>query len=65
MKTIRISDWVADNGWIGFIEEIDSGYNEAKYSAVLTEGFGTYETLEEAEAYMIENDYKKVGAPAE
>ena len=59
----EISRWVANNGWTGYIEKIDSGYPEAKYSAVLTEGFGTYETLEEAEAYLIENDYKKVEDP--
>lgn len=54
---MRISDWkdTRGTGWTGYIEKSKWGY-----SGVLHEGFGTYETLEEAEAYMVENDYEKV-----
>lgn len=55
---MRISDWKCKEieGWTGHIEHHDFGY-----SAVLEEGFGTYETLEEAEQYLKDNDYEKVG----
>lgn len=53
----RLSEWKCKvvEKWTGFIDHDENGY-----AAVLHEGFGTYETLEEAEAYMIENDYEKV-----
>jgi len=52
---VRISEWKAENGWTGYIEKGEHGF-----SAVLTEGFGTYDTEEEAEAYLKDNGYEKV-----
>jgi hypothetical protein len=55
---MRISNWQSKlvEHWTGYIIHDEDGY-----AAVLYEGFGTYETLEEAEAYLKENDYEKVG----
>lgn len=55
--TMRISDWQCTvyPDWTGYIEHDKNGY-----AAVLYEGWGTYKTLEEAEAYLINNDYEKV-----